>query len=92
LVARFAFKNFAVHLIVPPPFAQFRRDAGGTKSMKPIYGEIPSLDPSYGLKKTKIYELLGAKKIRAKKLGRKTLIEFASVDEYIASLPSFGEV
>lgn len=45
----------------------------------------------YGWGKTTTYELLRDKKIRAKKLGAKTLIEFASVDEYLTSLPTYGE-
>ncbi|WP_157573301.1 excisionase family DNA-binding protein [Novosphingobium sp. AAP83] len=59
--------------------------------MKPVYGDIHSVAARYGWQKTKTYELLRQKKIRAKKLGTKTLVEFASVDQYLASLPSFGE-
>ncbi|MCL9998662.1 MAG: hypothetical protein NBV68_04720 [Erythrobacter sp.] len=59
--------------------------------MQTIYGDIHAVSARYGWKKTKTYELLRDKKIRAKKLGAKTLIEFASVDEYVASLPNFGE-
>jgi excisionase family DNA binding protein len=36
---------------------------------------------------SKIYELLGDGKIGARKIGRKTMIEKASIDEYLASLP-----
>ena len=52
------------------------------------HGGIKTTCARYDCGKTLIYELLRDKKIRAKKLGAKTLIEFASVDEYLASLPA----
>lgn len=57
----------------------------------PSHGDIKATCARYGFGKTTVYELLKSKKIRAKKLGAKTLIEFGSVDEYLASLPSYGE-
>lgn len=56
------------------------------------HGDIKATCARYGFGKTTAYELLRDKKIRAKKLGAKTLIEFASVDEHLASLPAYGEV
>jgi excisionase family DNA binding protein len=38
--------------------------------------------------KTKAYELIAQKRIRAYKMGGKTMIDLDSVDEYHASLPS----
>jgi excisionase family DNA binding protein len=37
--------------------------------------------------KTKAYELIGQERIRAYKMGGKTMIDLDSVDEYHASLP-----
>ena len=54
------------------------------------HGDVKSTCARYGWGKTTTYELLRDKKIRARKLGAKTLIEFASVDEYLASLPLTG--
>lgn len=56
------------------------------------HGDIKATCARFGFGKTTAYDLLRDKKIRAKKLGAKTLIEFASVDEYLASLPAYGEV
>lgn len=62
-----------------------------TQDLKRLYGDVREVAARYGWQKTKTYELLRDKKIRAKKLGTKTLIEFESVDEYVASLPAYGE-
>jgi excisionase family DNA binding protein len=40
--------------------------------------------------KTKAYELIAHERIRAYKMGGKTLIDLDSVDEYHASLPRVG--
>lgn len=58
---------------------------------QPTHGDIKATGARYGWGKTTTYELLRDKKIRARKLGAKTLIEFASVDEYLATLPAYGE-
>jgi excisionase family DNA binding protein len=55
------------------------------------HGDIKATCARYGWGKTTTYDLLRKKRIRAKKLGAKTLIEFASVDAYLASLPAYGE-
>ena len=55
------------------------------------HGDIKATCARYGWGKTTTYDLLRTQKIRAKKLGAKTLIEFASVDEYLATLPVYGE-
>lgn len=55
------------------------------------HGDIKTTCTRYGFGKTTAYEMLRDKKIRARKLGAKTLIEFASVDEYFATLPEYGE-
>ena len=61
------------------------------KTAQAAHGDIKATCARYGWGKTTTYELLREKKIRARKLGSKTLIEFASVDEYLASLPTYGE-
>lgn len=41
--------------------------------------------------KTRRYELLNKGLIRAKKHGKSTLFDLDSIDEFIASLPAYGE-
>jgi excisionase family DNA binding protein len=41
----------------------------------------------YGIGRTTIYALIGAKHISARKLGARTLIIADSVERYLASLP-----
>jgi excisionase family DNA binding protein len=60
-------------------------------SVSPTFGDIKTTCALYGCGKTLLYSLLRDKKIRARKLGSKTLIEFASVDEYFSTLPTYGE-
>ncbi len=55
------------------------------------FGDIKYTCRRYGFGRSTCYEMLKDQRIRAKKLGARTLIELASVDEYLASLPSFGE-
>jgi excisionase family DNA binding protein len=43
--------------------------------------------PPDGYGKTKAYELIAQERIRAYKMGGKTMIDLDSVDEYHASLP-----
>jgi len=57
----------------------------------PRYGDVRATSARYGWGKTTTYKLLRSNSIRAVKIGNKRLIDFASVDEYLASLPSFGE-
>jgi excisionase family DNA binding protein len=40
-----------------------------------------------GIGRTKLYELLGDKKIQAVKLGTRTLVLTQSVEQFLASLP-----
>jgi excisionase family DNA binding protein len=43
--------------------------------------------PLWKIRKTKAYELTAQERIRACKMGGKTLIDLDSIDEYHASLP-----
>lgn len=63
----------------------------GTEKVEPAYGDVRATCARYGWGKTLTYELLHDQKIRAVKCGRKTLIEFASVDAYLTTLPTFGQ-
>ncbi|MCY1670190.1 excisionase family DNA-binding protein [Novosphingobium sp. SL115] len=62
----------------------------GPDKIEPAYGDVRTTCARYGWGKTLTYELLRDQKIRAVKCGRKTLIEFASVEEYLTTLPTFG--
>lgn len=55
----------------------------------PTHGPSNAVMQRYSIGRTKLYELLKDRRIRAKKLGAKTLIEFASVDAYLADLPDY---
>lgn len=55
----------------------------------PKYISITAACARYGCKKTKLYELLRAKRIAAVKLGTRTLVVVASGDAFFASLPAF---
>lgn len=41
----------------------------------------------YGIGKTKLYELIGDKRVEAVKLGSRTLVIADTVERYLASLP-----
>jgi excisionase family DNA binding protein len=44
-----------------------------------------------GIGRTKLYELLGDKKIQAVKLGTRTLVLTQSVEQFLASLPRLAD-
>ena len=44
----------------------------------------------YSIGRTKVYELLNAGQIEAKKIGTSTLITSASVDIWLAGLPAYA--
>ena len=53
----------------------------------PITGRIPAATAMSGLSRSAIYLLAGAGKIRLVKAGRATLVDLASVREYLQGLP-----
>jgi hypothetical protein len=55
------------------------------------YIDIATVKEKFGWGKTQSYELLKNHKIKAKKLGKRTLIEVQSVRDYIDTLPQYGE-
>lgn len=57
----------------------------------PAWVSIGQACSLWGLGKTKLYQLIEAQKIRAVKIGARTLVEVRSGDEFFASLPSIGQ-
>lgn len=57
----------------------------------PIAVTIPEAVNATGLSRSRIYEALKSKALRAKKAGRRTLITLADLEAYLASLPTYGE-
>nr|WP_166180892.1 helix-turn-helix domain-containing protein [Altererythrobacter segetis] len=57
--------------------------------MTKAYGTLPEAVRFSGLSRTAIYELLKSQAITARKAGRRTLIPFAELEEYLASLPAY---
>ena len=58
---------------------------------RPAYMPMEGLKQNYGIAKTLGYELLNKGAIRARKVGRKTLIEIASVDEFMERQAAYGK-
>jgi hypothetical protein len=58
----------------------------------PRWGDLKALMARFpgAFGRTKAYELLGENKLRAKKLGGRTLWDFAAAEEFIDSLPDVG--
>jgi excisionase family DNA binding protein len=55
----------------------------------PIAVTIPDAVKLSGMSRTAIYEALKNKSITARKAGRRTLISFADLEAYLASLPAY---
>jgi excisionase family DNA binding protein len=53
----------------------------------PLYMKIEETCRFIGLRRSKVYDLLGEGKLRAKKAGKCTLVETASVVDYMNTLP-----
>jgi hypothetical protein len=47
----------------------------------------PEAEAAIGCKTTRLYELIGTGKLRARKLGKRLMIEGDSLREFVASLP-----
>ena len=56
---------------------------------EPIAVTIPDAVRATGKSRTSIYEALKSGQLTAKKAGRRTLISFASLKDYLASLPDY---
>lgn len=55
----------------------------------PIAVTIPDAVKMSGMSRTSIYEALKRGDITARKAGRRTLISFADLEAYLASLPEY---
>lgn len=63
-------------------------DVGAGDLPLPVrYARLPAIERIFGINRARAYELLGIGAIRAIKDGRALLIEVASVEAYLASLP-----
>lgn len=54
------------------------------------YGTLPQAVEYSGMSRSAIYEALKRGELKAKKAGRRTLIAFADLEAYLASLPAYG--
>lgn len=57
--------------------------------MTPLAVTIPEAVKLSGMSRTAIYEALKRNDITARKAGRRTLISFAALETYLASLPTY---
>ncbi len=57
--------------------------------MMKAYGTLPEAIRFSGLSRTSIYEALKRGDLKARKAGRRTLISFADLEAYLASLPAY---
>lgn len=55
----------------------------------PITVTIPDAVKATGMSRTSIYEALKRGDLTARKAGRRTLISFADLEAYLASLPAY---
>jgi excisionase family DNA binding protein len=53
------------------------------------YGTVPEAVMYSGLSRSAVYAALRRGKLKASKAGRRTLIRFSDLDEYLAALPPF---
>lgn len=57
--------------------------------IKPSHMPMPGAVAYSGSSRTTLYEALKNGRIEAKKCGRRTLISVASLDDFLASLPTY---
>lgn len=57
--------------------------------MPKAYGTFPEAIQFSGISRTGLYEALKRQDITAKKAGRRTLLSFADLEAYLASLPTY---
>lgn len=69
---------------------QSRTDLAGYRPMQsPLAVTIPDAVKATGMSRTSIYEALKRGDLSARKAGRRTLISFADLEAYLASLPVY---
>lgn len=54
-----------------------------------VYGTLPEAVQFSGMSRSALYEALKRGDLTAKKAGRRTLISFANLQAYLASLPEY---
>jgi hypothetical protein len=59
-------------------------------SSGPVFATINDTCARYGIRPSKLYELLGLKVITAKKFGKRVLIDLRSAQKYFDELPEAG--
>lgn len=57
--------------------------------MQKTHGNIPDATQYTGLSRSFLYEALRIGALKGRKAGRRTLISFADLDAYLASLPAY---
>lgn len=57
--------------------------------MTKAYGTLPEAVKYSGMSRSALYEAMKRQELGAKKAGRRTLIAFADLDAYLASLPAY---
>jgi hypothetical protein len=60
-----------------------------TESNQRRWGSFEQLKQQYPVGKTRAYELLKCHKLKAKKLGRRTIWDLDSAEAFFASLPDY---
>lgn len=58
-------------------------------SIEPLYATIRATSKLTSFSDVTIYRMIADHKLRAVKAGRKTLVEVASIHEYLRALPRF---
>lgn len=57
--------------------------------MTKAYGTLPEAVQFSGMSRTSIYEALKRGELKARKAGRRTLISFTELEDYLANLPAY---
>lgn len=57
--------------------------------MRKAYGTMPEAVQYSGMSRSALYEALKRGDLKARKAGRRTLISFADLEAYLASLPTY---
>ena len=50
---------------------------------------IPEAATAISIGRSKLYELIAEGRVETRKIGKRTLVSVASLDEYLASLPAY---
>ena len=59
-----------------------------TTQTTPAYAPVKAIIAEYGLSKSTLHRKLTAGQIKGKKIGRSTLIDVASLRDYLATCPN----